>query len=147
MTRFNLRGTTCVPAAEVPAPIREFNAAQDALARPICDRLAQEIATHLPEAEGRIWHAHPVWFLGGNPIVGYSRLKSCVRLLFWSGQSFGEPGLAPEGTFRAAEARYADPGQIVPDDLARWLDKSRRIQWDYGNIRRNGGLRPLLGLD
>jgi hypothetical protein len=32
-------------------------------------------------------------FLHGNPIVGYSKLKDCIRLLFWSGQSFDEPNL------------------------------------------------------
>ena len=59
----------------------------------------------LPDAEQKIWHAHPVWFLNGNPIVGYSKLKECVRLLFWSGQSFDEPGLQKEGSFKAAEKR------------------------------------------
>ena len=49
-----------------------------------------------------MWHAHPVWFLDGNPVVGYSKLKDCVRLLFCSGQSFAQPGLKPEGKFKAA---------------------------------------------
>lgn len=33
----------------------------------------------------------PVWFLDGNLIVGYDILKDGVRLLFWSGLSFGVP--------------------------------------------------------
>jgi hypothetical protein len=72
----------------------------------ICQRLAEAIDDVLPEAENKIWHAHPVWFQDGNPVVGYSKLKRCVRLLFWSGQSFDEPALTPEGSFKAAEARY-----------------------------------------
>lgn len=110
----------------------------------ICDRLAQVINQQLPEAENKVWHAHPVWFLDGNPIVGYSKLKNEVRLLFWSGQSFDETGLQPEGKFKAAEARYTAADQLNETDLIRWLAKARDIQWDYKNIvRRKGHLERL----
>jgi hypothetical protein len=67
-----------------------------------------------------------------------------VRLLFWSGQSFDEPGLKKEGSFKAAEARYAAVGEIDTGDLARWLTKARAIQWDYKNlVRRKGRLERL----
>ena len=81
----------------------KYNKAQKSNDREICDLLAREIDQELPDAENRIWHAHPVWFLDGNPVVGYSKLKNCVRLLFWSGQSFEEEGLKKEGSFKAAE--------------------------------------------
>ena len=122
----------------------KYNAAQAPEDREICDLLAREIDRNLPEAENKIWHAHPVWFLDGNPIVGYSKLKNCVRLLFWSGQSFEEDGLKKEGTFKAAEARYVSADEVDVDDLARWLGKARDIQWDYRNlIRRKGRLERL----
>lgn len=108
----------------------------------ICERLAGEIDRGLPEAENKIWHAHPVWFLDGNPIVGYSKLKNCVRLLFWSGQSFEEDDLQNEGSFKAAEARYSVADQVNTKKLKRWLRKARDIQWDYKNIvRRKGRLQ------
>ncbi|MBL8210311.1 MAG: hypothetical protein JNK87_06345 [Bryobacterales bacterium] len=110
----------------------------------ICSLLAREIDAGLPEAENRIWHAHPVWFLDGNPVVGYSKLKGCVRLLFWSGQSFDETGLRKEGSFQAAEARYMAASEVNLEDLRRWLGKARDIQWDYKNIvRRKGRLERL----
>ena len=110
----------------------------------ICALLRREIDRGLPEAESKIWHAHPVWFLDGNPIVGYSKLKNCVRLLFWSGLSFEEPGLAPEGSFKAAEARYTAASEVDTGALAQWLAKSREIQWDYKNIvKRKGALERL----
>jgi hypothetical protein len=106
--------------------------------------LAREIDEALPEAENRIWHAHPVWFLDGNPVVGYSKLKECVRLLFWSGQSFEEEGLEKEGSFKAAEVRYTAADQINRQNLKRWMGKARDIQWDYKNIgRRKGRLERL----
>jgi hypothetical protein len=116
-----------------------YNEAQAPSDREICELLAGEIDRNLPEAENKIWHAHPVWFLDGNPIVGYSKLKHCVRLLFWSGQSFDEDGLKKEGTFKAAEARYTAADQVSTGDLERWLAKARDIQWDYGNLVRCKG--------
>jgi hypothetical protein len=121
-----------------------YNDAQSQQDREICTLLAQEINRNLPEAENKIWHAHPVWFLDGNPVVGYSKLKHCVRLLFWSGQSFGEDGLKVEGSFKAAEARYTSVDQVDTAALERWLAKARDIQWDYRNlIRRKGRLERL----
>jgi len=121
-----------------------YNKTQLAGDRRICDSLARIIQQHLPGAENKIWHAHPVWFLDGNPIVGYHKLKDCVRLLFWSGRSFDEPGLAPEGGFQTAGARYTAPDQISANNLKRWLAKSIAIQWDYKNIvKRKGRLERL----
>ena len=122
----------------------DYNRSKEPADRAICERLAREISDGLPEADNRIWHAHPVWFLDGNPVAGYSKLKHCVRLLFWSGKSFEEEGLKNEGSFQAAEARYTDVAQIDSGDLHRWLAKSRDIQWDYKNIvRRKGRLDRL----
>lgn len=112
--------------------------------RAIADRLAEEITRGLPEADGRVWHAHPVWFLEGNPIVGYRALQGCVRLLFWSGQSFAARGLSPQGKFEAAERRYTAPDAVDPDALQAWLAEAREVQWDYKNIvRRRGRLERL----
>lgn len=122
-----------------------YNASQLPEDEQICTALAEEIDRQLPEAESKIWHRHPVWFLNGNPVAGYSKLKNCIRLLFWSGQSFEEPGLLPEGSFKAAEARYTDVTQIDKKALKRWLGKARTIQWDYKNIvKRKGVLERLV---
>jgi hypothetical protein len=110
----------------------------------IADLLLQEINRHLPKAESKVWHRHPVWFLEGNPVVGYSKLKDSVRLLFWSGQSFEEKGLQNEGSFKAAEARYTSAAQINRDDLRRWLQKANDIQWDYKNIVKRKGVLERL---
>jgi hypothetical protein len=127
---------------------RAYNQAQSRSDKRICDALAQAIDQHLPGAENKIWHRHPVWFLDGNPIVGYSKLKDCIRLLFWSGQSFDEPGLRPEGSFKAAEARYTSEDQIAVNDLKQWLRKAIAIQWDYKNIvKRKGELLLLKSAD
>lgn len=124
--------------------ILSYNNAQAEGDRAICNLLAEEISRQLPDAENKIWHAHPVWFIDGNPVVGYSKLKDSVRLLFWSGQSFEEDGLQKEGKFKAAEARYQSVDDINTKDLQRWLKKAKDIQWDYKNlVKRKGVLERL----
>jgi len=125
--------------------IKSYNQKQSEAYREICNVLAGEIDRILPDSESKIWHAQPVWFLNGNPIVGYINLKDGIRLLFWSGQSFNEPALQKEGKFKAADIRYTSAAQINRHDLVRWLEKARKIQWDYKNIvKRKGVLEKLV---
>lgn len=124
--------------------ILAYNKAQLKEEQKICNLLFDEINAHLPKAESKVWHGHPVWFLDGNPIVGYSKLKDALRLLFWSGQSFDEQVLKNEGSFKAAEVRYNKLEDVNTKDLKRWLKKAEKIQWDYKNlIKRKGVLERL----
>jgi hypothetical protein len=125
--------------------IKIYNEGPSAGEREICELLADEISRGLPEAESRIWHAHPVWFLDGNPIVGYSKLKDRVRLMFWSGASFDEEALkVGTGKFKDASIGYTTADQIDTRALQRWLTKARDIQWDYKNVvKRKGVLQRL----
>ena len=111
----------------------------------IANILSGAICRHLPEAENKIWHAHPVWFLEGNPIVGYSKQKRGIRLMFWSGKSFDEEKLNVEGEkFQDASVFYNDLNEIDDDNLKRWLEKSKEIQWDYKNIVKRKGVLERL---
>lgn len=112
----------------------------------ICDSLSAIISNELAEAENKIWHAHPVWFLNGNPIVGYSNQKKGIRLMFWSGKSFEEDNLInSEGKFQDASIFYNNLAEIDKNQITRWLKKSREIQWDYKNIvKRKGQLERII---
>lgn len=125
--------------------IVSYNNAREPQDKEICNVLAQEITKHLPEAENKIWHAHPVWFLEGNPIAGYSKLKDGLRLMFWSGADFDEEALNYRGKkFKDASILYTSVDQIDKAALQRWLSKARDIQWDYKNIvKRKGVLLKL----
>ena len=125
--------------------IRKYNDAQAADARAICGALAEAIEAGLKGANSKLWHGGPVWFVDGNPIVGYWVRKQDVQLLFWSGQAFDEPGLRPEGKFKAAELRLTDAAQIDRRDLKRWLRKAATIQWDYKNLVKRRGVLEKLG--
>ncbi|GAB5402249.1 MAG: hypothetical protein Aurels2KO_04800 [Aureliella sp.] len=121
--------------------IKAFNEAQEtAEYREICETLAKSIHKLLPSAEGKIWHRHPVWFLDDNPTVGYSKLNAGIRLMFWSGASFDEDKLKPgTGKFKDASVIYTAPAEIQQDELKRWIEKSKTIQWDYKNVQKRKG--------
>lgn len=121
--------------------IQEYNNRQTPEDKEICEVLAQELTACLPDAESKLWHAHPVWFLDGNPIAGYSRQKAGMRLMFWSGADFEEESLKVRGaTFKDASVFYRNAAEIHTEDVRRWLDKARTIQWDYKNIVKRKGV-------
>ena len=120
--------------------ISSYNSQQNATDQEICDLLAKTIGSELTEAESKIWHAHPVWFLDDNPTVGYSKQKKGIRLMFWSGADFDEENLNFRGQkFKDASIFYNDMTELNTTDLIRWLKKSREVQWDYKNLIKNKG--------
>ena len=125
--------------------VKAYNERQEPTDQRICDVLALNIDQELMEAESKIWHAHPVWFLDGNPIVGYSKQKKGLRLMFWSGADFDEDDLNVRGEkFKDASIFFNTVSEIDILKLQRWLKKSRAIQWDYKNIvKRKGRLERL----
>ena len=125
--------------------IQHYNDAQESEYQVIGNKLADIICKNMPEAEHKIWHAHPVWFLDGNPIVGYSKLKEGLRLMFWSGVTFEEPKLKPgSGKFKDASMTYNSVAQLNTDEIERWLQKAKDIQWDYKNIVKRKGVLERL---
>jgi uncharacterized protein YdhG (YjbR/CyaY superfamily) len=109
--------------------------------RAICDSLTTILTETLKGAENKVWHGHPVWFLDGNPIAGYSKQKPGIRLMFWSGASFDEPGLNVVGQkFKDASIFYNEVSEINVNHVKRWLKKANDIQWDYKNIVKRRGV-------
>lgn len=125
--------------------IQAYNDGQETMDKEICNVLAITIDNGLPESESKIWHGHPVWFLDENPIVGYSKQKKGLRLMFWSGASFEEEKLDVRGEkYKDASIFYTSVEEVNREDITRWLEKSKEIQWDYKNIvKRKGQLERL----
>jgi uncharacterized protein YdhG (YjbR/CyaY superfamily) len=140
-----MMGSVCVRRVKMDSEISKYNEKQEAKHKEVCDLLAKEIDRSLPGVESKIWHAHPVWFLDGNPIVGYSKQKPGIRLMFWSGADFEETGLNIVGKrFKDASVFFNDVSEVKKTDVRRWLKKAREIQWDYRNlVKRKGRLERL----
>ncbi|MFM2213426.1 MAG: hypothetical protein RL427_689 [Bacteroidota bacterium] len=125
--------------------ISSYNEALTAEDSVMTNILATCINTMLPIEESKIWHRHPVWFIEGNPIVGYSKQKAGIRLMFWSGADFEEPDLNVVGKkFKDASIFYTSAKAIDTKALERWLTKAKDIQWDYKNIVKRKGILERL---
>lgn len=103
----------------------------------------QQIEKSIPQAEGKVWHGHPVWFIAGNPIVGLTLKKAGIEVLFWSGQSFPTPGLKATGKYKAAGHILVSLDISELERLKTWLIDSIAIQWDYQNLTRKRVLEQL----
>jgi hypothetical protein len=101
------------------------------------------ISKALPKAEGKVWHGHPVWFIDGNPVVGYSLKKAGIEVLFWSGQSFKLEGLRAIGKFKAAGISVPSIKDLNKKMMAAWLSEAVAIQWDYQNLPKKRSLEKL----
>jgi len=49
-----------------------------------------EYVAGLPDAEGRMWHGHPVWMRGNDPVAGFKAFPRWVTLLLWHGADVTE---------------------------------------------------------
>lgn len=127
----------------IPADVADYNAALSEPAKSVCNALLEAIEASLPDAEAKVWHGHPVWFLNENPLVGYSQQKAGVQLLFWSGKSFPTGGLEPVGKHQAAGLTLKQVADLDQALLASWLKEAREIQWDYANVVKRRSLDKL----
>ncbi len=121
--------------------ILEYNQALPGTHRSNAEKLAELFAASLAKAEAKVWHGHPVWFLDGNPVCGYSLKKAGIEVLFWSGKSFVTTGLRPIGKYQAAgiSVESADDVQSV----ASFMAEAVAIQWDYKNLPKLRKLEKL----
>ncbi len=110
--------------------IRRYNAALPTGHAAIARLLRSEIEAALPDASSKVWHGHPVWFDGENPIVGYDARKQTVNILFWNGQALGEPGLVPVGQYRAAGKQFRTAAEVDRVELRRCLKRARTNVFD-----------------
>jgi uncharacterized protein YdhG (YjbR/CyaY superfamily) len=125
--------------------IQQYNSQQSVDDAIICNKLREIIESCLTESESKIWHAHPVWFIDGNPIVGYSKQKKGIRLMFWSGADFNEDMLTVRGEkFKDASVFFNQVSEIDEEAIRLCLEKSKDIQWDYKNIVKRKGVLERL---
>lgn len=129
----------------MPEDIKDYHSKLEESDSAICEKLNKVINENLKFTENKVWHAHPVWFIDGNPIVGYSKEKPGIRLMFWSGKNFNEEGLNVVGkNFKDASVFYNSADEINIENLKNWLKKSENIQWNYKDIRKNKGILERL---
>ncbi|MCK6460147.1 MAG: DUF1801 domain-containing protein [Planctomycetes bacterium] len=109
-------------------PVAAYSEAQAPPFRAICETLRGLITRAMPEATSKVWHGSPVWFIGENPVVGYTATAKAVNLLFWNGRAFDDPLLDPVGKYSAAQATFSVPPD--PKLIRGWLRKAKSDVFD-----------------
>jgi hypothetical protein len=127
----------------IDSSVSEYNQKLGFPERAIAEKLLNLFLDQLPDADAKVWHGHPVWFIGANPVAGYNLKKSGIEVLFWSGQSFKTDGLRPVGKFQAAGVSVPSLNEAESLPLKSWLDEARAIQWDYANLAKVRKLNKL----
>ena len=103
----------------------------------VMQKLREELDKALGQEHSKLWHGAPVWFVGDNPVAGYSVNSRGVCLLFWNGKSFKDTSLYPVGKFFAAELRYTELSEIKVTKLRVLIRQAKNNVWDSaGYIRR-----------
>ena len=123
------------------ADIIEYNQGLAAAERELAEALVALFASKLSTAEAKVWHGHPVWFVDGNPVCGYSLKKAGLEVLFWSGKSFKTAGLRPIGKYQAAGIAVE-----TQEDLKKveaFMPEATKIQWDYKSLPKLRKLEKL----
>ena len=121
--------------------VAEYNEQLAPEFRELADQLAKSFKKQVPQAEAKVWHGHPVWFIEGNPVFGYSLKKAGLEVLFWSGKSFKKAGLKPIGKYQAAGISISTKSEV--EALNDWLQEAEAIQWDYKNLPKKRALEKL----
>jgi hypothetical protein len=125
--------------------IAEYNQALAGTQQNIAEQLVDLFAASLPTAEAKVWHGHPVWFLDGNPVCGYSLKKAGLEVLFWSGKSFKTAGLRPIGKYQAAGLAVETAEDIAK--VEKFMAEAQSIQWDYKNLPRLQSLEKVTNFE
>ena len=99
----------------------EFIADLDAPHRETAERLRAVIAATVPDATGQLWHGHPVWLSGKNPVVGFKPFPRYVTLMIWNAAPIVDrSGVLVPGA-RMSTVKYESPGQVDPVLVRDWL--------------------------
>ncbi|MBO9555908.1 DUF1801 domain-containing protein [Cellulomonas sp.] len=70
--------------------IDEYVAALPADQAAVATALRARLDAGLPGTEARMWHGHPVWLRGGDPVAGFKAFPRWVTLLLWHGADVTE---------------------------------------------------------
>lgn len=105
--------------------VDEYLASLPAEQAGIAATLREHLTAGLPGTQEQMWHGHPVWMAGKDPIAGFKAFPGWITLLFWHPTEISDPtGLTPSGgtgallTLKLTAAEGLDVAQ-----LDRWVSQ------------------------
>lgn len=111
------------------ATIEEYIAGLEPPNDVIAGALRAHLDTGLPEAVGTVWHGHPVWMIGNEPVAGFKAYPNHVTFMLWRGQSVNDDTemLKASGSADMATLKIADTDGFDGDALDDWLRQAREL--------------------
>jgi hypothetical protein len=95
----------------------------------IGERLRRLIDAGLPGSKSSIWHGHPVWKIGKEPVALIKAYPSYVSFGLWKGQSIADAsGRLEAGARDMAYAKLRSVFEIDPALIAEWLRQAQELE-------------------
>ena len=103
--------------------IDEYIAGLPADQAAIAATLRARLDAGLPGAEGRVWHGHPVWMRGDDPVAGFKAFPRWVTLLLWHGTEVtaSTDALTASGDGSRWSLKIASPADLDEAAVDGWI--------------------------
>lgn len=100
--------------------------------QPLCDvglSVARVIDGALPDADATLWHGHPTWKLGGEPICLLKAYTRHVTFALWRGPELDDPSdrLKPSDGQTMASVKLRAVEDVDATLFAGWLAQRRAL--------------------
>ncbi|MEO6471779.1 MAG: DUF1801 domain-containing protein [Aeromicrobium sp.] len=97
--------------------------------QPVGNQLADVLNEGLPHAQGVIWHGHPVWMVGRNPVAAFKAHASHVTFMIWRGQELTDRSgrLEASGSSTMANLKVRSVDDIDDQLFVNWLHQAVRL--------------------
>ncbi|HZK35581.1 MAG TPA: DUF1801 domain-containing protein [Aeromicrobium sp.] len=110
--------------------IGEYVESMSETLRPVGEKLTQVLDGSLPEADGFIWHGHPVWMVGDSPIAAFKAHSAHVTFMIWKGQLLTDRSglLQPAGSSEMANLKVSSVDEVDENVFANWLHQAQDLE-------------------
>ena len=110
--------------------IDEYVESMSETLRPVGEKLTQVLDGSLPEADGFIWHGHPVWMIGDSPIAAFKAHATHVTFMIWKGQLLTDRSglLQPAGSSDMANLKVSSIDEVDENVYANWLHQAQDLE-------------------
>ena len=103
-----------------------------ALPQPLCDvghAVLPVVAAELPEATGALWHGHPTWRVGKQPVCQLKAYTRHLTFALWGGTAVEDPSgrLKPADGQELATVKLRAVEDVDPELFASWLRQVRTL--------------------
>lgn len=109
--------------------VNEYVQGLEGEAHVVSAKLAKLLFEGLPALSGQIWHGHPVWLDGKQPVAGFKAFPKYVTFMLWQGQDLEDASgrLSASGSARMATVKVASTTDLDDQLFAAWIQAAEEL--------------------